>query len=38
MVHWPAPDIHDRMDKFLKRPSGELARLAEIQTEGRTEA
>ena len=30
----PAPsrtDIYDRMDKFLKLPSGELARLAEIQ-------
>lgn len=30
----PAPsrtDIYDRMDKFLKLPSGELARLAELQ-------
>jgi len=30
----PAPsrtDIYDRMDKFLKLPNGELARLAEVQ-------
>lgn len=30
----PAPsrtDIYDKMDKFLKLPSGELARLAEVQ-------
>lgn len=30
----PAPsrtDIYDRMDRFLKLPSGELARLAEVQ-------
>jgi transcriptional regulator with XRE-family HTH domain len=34
----PAPsrtDIYDKMDKFLKLPSGELARLAAVQrTEG----
>ena len=30
----PAPnrtDIYDKMDKFLKLPSGELARLADVQ-------
>ena len=30
----PAPkrtDIYDKMDKFLKLPSGELARLANVQ-------
>jgi len=30
----PAPnrtDIYDRMDKFLKLPSGELAKLADLQ-------
>lgn len=33
----PAPnrtDIYDKMDKFLKLPSGELARLAEVQRKG----
>src|SRR5256885_14207785 len=33
----PAPnrtDIYDRMDKFLKLPSGELARLAGLQGKG----
>lgn len=33
----PAPnrtDIYDRMDRFLRLPSGELARLAEIQRKG----
>ncbi len=33
----PAPnrtDIYDRMDKFLKLPSGELAKLADLQRKG----
>jgi transcriptional regulator with XRE-family HTH domain len=33
----PAPnrtDIYEKMDKFLKLPSGELARLAEVQRKG----
>ena len=33
----PAPnrtDIYDKMDRFLRLPSGELARLAEIQRKG----
>ena len=37
----PAPsrtDIYDKMDRFLKLPSGELARLAGHPAEGRTEA
>ena len=37
----PAPnrtDIYDKMDKFLKLPSGELARLADRPAEGGTEA
>ncbi len=37
----PAPtrtDIYDKMDRFLKLPSGELARLADDPAEGRTEA
>ncbi len=36
----PAPnrtDIYDKMDKFLKLPSGELARLAARPTERGTE-
>ena len=35
----PAPsrtDIYDKMDKFLKLPSGELARLADRPAEGGT--